>query len=301
VTRPILIHRSDELAELVGQWRDSGETIALVPTMGALHEGHLALVTRAAAECSRVVVSVFVNPLQFGAGEDFDRYPRSLEGDVAALDGLGVDVVFAPEVSEVYPDWPETTPTVFAGPVGDVFEGKDRPGHFDGVLTVVSRLFDVVSCDTAVFGQKDAQQVVLVSQMAARRTPPVIIKVVDTVRDADGLAMASRNTYLADTDRESATWLYRALLQVSQSLPAVFGMADGEQKVAALLAEASGTLAGRGRTLHYIDVVDAETFTPFRGGDSRGVVVIGACSVGGVRLIDALSVPGDADLSRGGA
>jgi pantoate--beta-alanine ligase len=236
-----------------------------------------------------VVVSVFVNPLQFGAGEDFDRYPRTLDSDVAALEGLGVDVVFAPEVADVYPDWPDTTPTVFAGPVGETYEGVDRPGHFDGVLTVVSRLFDLVGCDQAIFGHKDAQQVFVVSQMAGSRTPPVRISVVDTVRDDDGLALSSRNSYLSSPDRHSATALHRALTQVSRSLHAL-PQGAGADEVEAILATASTELVGEGRTLHYLDVVDSDTFTPFRGGDASRVEVIVACSVGGVRLIDAQSV-----------
>jgi pantoate--beta-alanine ligase len=295
VTTPRVIHQASELADVVAGWKESGDTIALVPTMGALHQGHLALVARATHECSRVVVSVFVNPLQFGAGEDFDRYPRTLASDLEALEGFGVDVVFAPEVTTVYPDWPDTQPTVFAGPVGDTYEGVDRPGHFDGVLTVVSRLFDLVSCDRAVFGQKDAQQVFLVSQMAGERTPPVAISVVDTVRDTDGLALSSRNSYLSDVDRVTAHALHRAVTEVADAFRGLV-RAPGRGEVEAILAKASEELRTNGRLLHYIDVVDRDTFTPFRGGESRGVVVVVACSVGGVRLIDALrgDVGGDA-------
>ena len=292
MTRPRVIHRAAELTDLVAAWKKAGDTVALVPTMGALHNGHLELVRRAVTECSRVVVSVFVNPLQFGAGEDFDRYPRTLASDVEALEGLGVDVVFSPEVTDVYPDWPDTKPTVFAEPVGDTCEGADRPGHFDGVLTVVSRLFDLVACDRAVFGQKDAQQVFLVSQMARARKPQVAISVVDTVRDADGLALSSRNSYLSEAERDSATAIYQAVSDVAgalRTLPRPASRADVE----AILDGASEVIAGNGRSLHYIDVVDRDTFTPFRGGESEGRVVIVACSVGGVRLIDAVGVDGD--------
>lgn len=289
MTTPRVIHQASELADVVAGWKESGDTIALVPTMGALHRGHLALVTRAKHECSRVVVSAFVNPLQFGAGEDFDRYPRTLASDVEALEGCGVDVVFAPEVTTVYPDWPDTQPTVFAGPVGDTYEGADRPGHFDGVLTVVSRLFDLVSCDRAVFGHKDAQQVFLVSQMARERTPPVAISVVDTVRDTDGLALSSRNSYLSDVDRDSAHALHRAVTEVAEALRGLLH-APRRGEVEAILAKASEEIRSNGRILHYLDVVDRDTFTPFRGGESRGVVVVVASSVGGVRLIDALRV-----------
>jgi len=300
VTTARVVHQVDELADLVAVWKAAGETIALVPTMGALHEGHLALVRRAQAECSRVVVSIFVNPLQFLAGEDFDRYPRTLDSDMEALKLFEVDAVFAPEVTDVYPNWPDIQPTVFAGPVGDMFEGQDRPGHFDGVLTVVSRLFELVSCDRAVFGQKDAQQVFLVSQLAATTTPPVHISVVDTVRDKDGVARSSRNFYLSDSNRRSATALHRALVQVSESLREVSG-GVGKKDVEAILSDARATLSGEGRTLHYIDVVDRDTFTPFRGGQATGLLVIVACSVGGVRLIDAVRLDLHADSSAAGA
>jgi pantoate--beta-alanine ligase len=294
VTTPRIIHQSEELSDLVAGWKAAGDTIALVPTMGALHAGHLALVRRARVECSRVVVSVFVNPLQFGAGEDFDRYPRTLGSDVEVLEGFEVDSVFAPEVTEVYPDWPDTKPTVFAGAVGETFEGEDRPGHFDGVLTVVSRLFDLVGCDTAVFGQKDAQQVFLVSQMAGSRTPPVAISVVDTVRDEDGLALSSRNVYLSASDRLSATALSHAVTDVARALRSLEHSASADQ-VDAMVTTASETISGNGRTIHYFEVVDRDTFTPFRGGDPRGAVVIGACSVSGVRLIDAASITLEGD------
>ena len=294
MTTPRVINAANELAEIVTAWRNSGDTIALVPTMGALHDGHLALVTRARQECSRVVVSVFVNPLQFGAGEDFDRYPRNLASDVQALEGRGVDVVFAPQVTDVYPDWPDTRPTVFAGAVGNTFEGADRPGHFDGVLTVVSRLFDLVACDRAVFGQKDAQQVFLVNRMAQGKTPPVEISVVDTVRDPDGLALSSRNSYLSQADRDSARVLHQAVNEVSEALHALPSPARSDQ-VEDILSSASQAMAGNGRTLHYLDAVDRDSFTPFRGGESRELVVIVACSVGGVRLIDALRVEFDGD------
>lgn len=290
MTTPRVVHTAHDLTELVTTWKQSGDTIALVPTMGALHSGHLALVKQAAIECSRVVVSVFVNPLQFGPGEDFDRYPRGLEKDLEALAGLPVDAVFAPDVTDIYPDWPATEPTVFAGEVGMRYEGADRLGHFDGVLTVVSRLFDLVGCDVAVFGQKDAQQVFLVTQMAATKTPPVRISVVDTVRDHDGLALSSRNAYLSASEREEATVFSRALAQVAGGLEKkrLSSVTADDMETARRSAEAA--IEGGARTLHYIDVVEADTFLPYRGGYAAGVVVIGACSVAGVRLIDAIRV-----------
>ncbi|HEV8012601.1 MAG TPA: pantoate--beta-alanine ligase, partial [Pontimonas sp.] len=162
---PAIIHSLEELRGILDSWRSAGETVALVPTMGSLHEGHKALVREAATHADRCVVSIFVNPLQFGAGEDFEEYPRSLAADEAFLADTLVDVIFAPSAEVIYPEGPEEAPTLSAGGVGDTFEGASRPGHFDGVLTVVKRLFDYVSPDVAVFGLKDAQQVFVVRQM----------------------------------------------------------------------------------------------------------------------------------------
>ena len=173
--------------------------VVLVPTMGALHEGHLRLVSLARDLGSPVIVSIFVNPLQFGPGEDLDRYPRTLEADVAALDGLA-DVVFAPSAAEMYPRG-ESSTRVTAGEVGRLYEGASRPGHFDGMLTVVSKLFHIVQPDVAVFGRKDAQQVHLVGRMVDDLNLPVTIAEVDIVREGDGLALSSRNRYLREADR----------------------------------------------------------------------------------------------------
>lgn len=294
MTAPPVVSSGDELASQVASWKAQGETLALVPTMGALHPGHLALVRRAKQVASRVVVSVFVNPLQFGPGEDFDRYPRTLSADVAALAGLGVEAVFAPDVTDVYPDWPHTTPTQSAGPVGDQFEGADRPGHFDGVLTVVSTLFDLVGCDVAVFGRKDAQQAFLVTRMARARTPAVAIVVVDTIRDGDGLALSSRNASLSAAERQIAQEMSRVVAGVSSALTT--GTDDAQLTggvIAATLQSGVAALRRAGGDPHYVDIVAADTFLPWRGGATRECVVIAACTVASVRLLDAVSlVPG---------
>ncbi len=193
--------------------------VVLVPTMGALHRGHLSLVSRARDLGGFVVVSIFVNPLQFGPNEDLDRYPRTLDADVAALDGLA-DLVFAPTAAEMYPDGPSST-RVSAGEVGRLFEGVSRPGHFDGMLTVVAKLLNIVQPDVAVFGQKDAQQVHLVGRMVDDLDLPVTIAVVDTVREEDGLALSSRNRYLDEDQR-------RAAITLSQALAAGASAASGE-------------------------------------------------------------------------
>ena len=200
--RPLLAPTIGRVREAVHDERAAGRRIVLVPTMGALHEGHLGLVRRARELGDFVVVSIFVNPLQFGPSEDLDRYPRTLDADVAVLDGLA-DVVFAPSAAEMYPDGPPAT-RVVAGPVAATLEGASRPGHFDGVLTVVAKLLGIVQPDTVVFGRKDAQQIFLVRRMVHDLDLPVEVVAVDTVRAGDGLALSSRNRFLAGDDRRAA-------------------------------------------------------------------------------------------------
>ena len=258
--------------------RAAGASVALVPTMGALHAGHLALVRRARELADVVVVSIFVNPLQFAPGEDLDRYPRTLEADVAALADLGVDAVFAPSADEMYPRGREGGTTVHAGPIGVRYEGASRPGHFDGVLTVVAKLLGIASPDVALFGQKDAQQVFLVSRMVADLDLPVRIETVPTVRESDGLALSSRNRYLGDAQRQAA-------LVLAESLRAADAAAsDGPSE---LLAEGVAAFGDHdGVSLDYFVVVDPDTFLPvtedFRG---RALVLVAAL-VGSTRLID---------------
>ena len=245
--------------------------------MGALHDGHLALVRRARELADVVVVSIFVNPLQFGPGEDLDRYPRTFESDVATLTALGVDAVFAPSVDEMYPRGSVST-KVAAGPIGARYEGASRPGHFDGVLTVVAKLLGIAQPDVVLFGQKDAQQVFLVSRMVADLDMPVRIEAVPTVREPDGLALSSRNRYLDETQR-------RAALVLSESLRAADAAAgDGPSE---LLAEGVAAFGDHdGVSLDYFVVVDPDTFLPvaedFRG---RALVLVAAV-VGSTRLID---------------
>jgi pantoate--beta-alanine ligase len=251
--------------------------VVLVPTLGALHDGHLALVARAAKLGDIVVVSIFVNPLQFGAGEDLDTYPRTLDADVALLAPMGVQFVFAPTAREMYPDGTLET-RVTAGHMGTLFEGASRPGHFDGVLTVVSKLFNIVQPDTAVFGQKDAQQAFLVERMVADLNVPVAIEVVPTVREKTGLALSSRNRNLGDAEQECA----RAL---SAGLFAAASVAhDG---VDAAIAAAREIIDAQPLVkLDYLVVVHPQTFLPV-GGDYRGPArMLVAAVVGRTRLID---------------
>lgn len=250
--------------------------VVLVPTMGALHRGHLRLVSRARDLGGLVVVSIFVNPLQFGPGEDLDRYPRTLDADVAALDGLA-DLVFAPTAAEMYPQGPTST-RVTAGDVGRTFEGASRPGHFDGMLTVVAKLLNIVQPDVAVFGQKDAQQVHLVGRMVDDLDLPVTIAVVDTVRDDDGLALSSRNRFLDDDQR-------RAALALSQALAAGAEAAAGG--VAAALTAASARVEAEPVVkLDYLAIVDQDTFLEADAGLQGPALLLIAARVGSTRLID---------------
>lgn len=267
-----------QLRALIAERRAGGASVALVPTMGALHEGHLALVRRAREIADVVVVSIFINPLQFGPAEDLDRYPRDLDADVAALSTLGVDLVFAPDADEMYPRGAEGGTTVHAGPIGARYEGASRPGHFNGMLTVVAKLFGIALPDVALFGQKDAQQVFLVSRMVADLDLPVRIETVPTVREADGLARSSRNRYLDAEQRRSALLLVESLRAAD---------AAASQGPSELLAEGVAAFGDHdGVSLDYFVVVDPDTFLPvaenFRG---RAIVLV-AARVGRTRLID---------------
>ena len=237
-------------------------SLGLVPTMGALHAGHRALLRRARAECDEVVMSLFVNPAQFGPGEDFDRYPRDEARDRAIAAAEGVDRVFAPTVAEMYPDGFSTTVSV--GALGTVFEGAYRPGHFDGVATVVLKLFAAVRPDAAYFGEKDAQQLAVIRRMTADLGLGVEIRAVETVREDDGLALSSRNAYLSPDERRRAPSLHRALAARDADL--VEGDVD------------------------YVAVVDPDTFAEV---DPRpGALVIGAARFGSTRLIDTIRIEG---------
>ena len=260
-----------------------GFPVVLVPTMGALHEGHLALLRRA-AEISRpngsVVVSVFVNPLQFGAGEDLDRYPRDLDADLEICAREGVTLVFAPGDAQMYPR--EQLVTVDPGPMGQVLEGASRPGFFTGVLTVVLKLFQLVGPQVAVFGEKDAQQLALVRRMTGDLCLPVEIAGVPTVRDPDGLAVSSRNAYLAPAERSTALALPHALNAGRQAA------GSGPEAVLAaaqrVLDEAAG--ADPPLALDYLALADPDTFTPVKPGFAGDALLLVAARAGATRLID---------------
>jgi pantoate--beta-alanine ligase len=272
-----LVVNQQQMAALRQAWRDQGHSVAIVPTMGSLHDGHRALVTRARELADRVVVTIFVNPLQFGEGEDFDRYPRALEDDLDFLQGTGVDVVFAPDVSTVYPEGARQEPVIPAGVVGELFEGVHRPGHFDGVLTVVARLCELVEPDIAVFGKKDAQQLFVITQMFSHQSPPISVHEVDTVRDTDGLALSSRNVYLSPSERTLARAIPRAL-QAASGAPS---LAEALEVARQILREHPGI------SVDYVELVHPETFLPVvNPGELSEALLIIAATIGATRLID---------------
>lgn len=270
-----------DVRRAVAEARADGKTIGLVPTMGALHEGHRQLIVEASRSADLVVVSIFVNPTQFGPTEDFSRYPRTLESDLATCGRGGAALVFVPDVSEVYPDDRAATFVEVPG-ISDVLEGASRPGHFRGVATVVLKLFNMVGPDLAFFGAKDFQQQAVIRRMARDLDLPVDIRVVPTVRDADGLALSSRNRYLSAEERQSGLVLSRALREARGSVDA--GETDAG-RVRQILRDAIES--ERGATLDYAEVVDVETLTPIRAIEAgRGAVALVAARVGPARLID---------------
>jgi pantoate--beta-alanine ligase len=258
--------------------RMGGSVLGFVPTMGALHEGHMSLVRRAKAECKVVVASIFVNPLQFAPGEDFARYPRTFEEDCRYLESEGVEVLFAPEVAEMYPDSAITTITVPG--VGDRLDGASRPGHFTGVATVVAKLFHVVSPNRAYFGQKDAAQLAVLRQMLRDFHFDVELVSCAIVRNADGLALSSRNRYLSAIEREHALILHRTLLQMDRMI------AEGERQSVVLARSGMETLQTvAGVQVDYLAIVNANTLIPVTSVE-RGTLVALAAYVGNTRLID---------------
>ncbi|MFC4783162.1 pantoate--beta-alanine ligase [Nocardioides sp. MAHUQ-72] len=281
---PVLATTREELAALLAPARAEGRRVGLVPTMGALHEGHASLVrvAREHVPDGPVVVSIFVNPLQFAAGEDLDRYPRTLEADLKVCEREGVDVVFAPSVEEVYPGG-DPQVTVEPGPLADVFEGATRPGHFRGVLTVVAKLFGLVRPDVAVFGEKDYQQLVLIRRMVLDLNMGVTVVGAPTQREVDGLALSSRNRYLEGEQREQAVGLSRTLLaarEVSEYGPDV-----------ALDSARAELRRSLGVDLDYLALADpglGELPADVPAGTEARILI--AARVGGTRLIDNMPI-----------
>lgn len=270
-----VVRSAVDVRHAVAAVRASGR-VGFVPTMGALHEGHLSLIRHARSACEVIVLSIFVNPLQFGPNEDLERYPRPEERDLELAEGEGVDIAFLPSVEEMYPAGAATT--VAVGELGAILEGAHRPGHFDGVATVVAKLFNIVDPDVAFFGQKDAQQVAVLKRMVADLDLGIDIVVGETVREPDGLAMSSRNVYLSADERERALSLNRALQAGAETLQAGESPEDAERRMRAVLEQA-------GAEIDYAVVVDPDTFGPPDGTDTLLLV---AARVGGTRLIDNL-------------
>jgi pantoate--beta-alanine ligase len=273
-----VIHTVAWMKQAAADARRSDRLLGLVPTMGALHEGHLSLVREAQRQCSPVVVSIFVNPKQFGPSEDFQKYPRTLESDRAALESLGVDYVFAPPPEEIYPPGFRTVVNVEG--LSDKLEGSSRPGHFRGVTTVVLKLFEIVQPRLAFFGRKDAQQVRIIRQMTSDLDVSAEIVVCPIVREPDGLALSSRNAYLSESDRRAATVLYRSLEAARGEISA------GERDVVHLLAKVRGTIATEaGAALDYAEIVDADSLDPAMALRKTCYILL-AARVGKTRLID---------------
>ncbi|XCB29415.1 pantoate--beta-alanine ligase [Arcanobacterium hippocoleae] len=253
-------------------------SVALVMTMGALHEGHLSLVKAAAAAADNVVVSIFVNPLQFAPNEDFAAYPRTLEADLALLESANVDVVFAPTDAAVYPRTPLVR--IDPGPVAKILEGKTRPTHFAGVLQVVHKVFNLVRPDLAFFGQKDAQQLALIRTMAADLDMPIEIRAVPIKREADGLAMSSRNSYLSAQERENALTLSRALAAGAETAAGGGNVFEVAKAVSDQLAACAGI------QIDYAEIVDPQTFLTLAPDHHGSALIVLAAWVGKTRLID---------------
>lgn len=262
--------------------RGEGRVIGLVPTMGALHEGHTALVKRARQECSRVIASVFVNPKQFGPKEDYKKYPRDLEKDAEKLAAAGVDALFAPETTDVYPDGFRTYVNVEG--IGERLEGRSRPGHFRGVATVVLKLFEIVQPNFAYFGRKDAQQVRIITEMARDLNLDSEIVVCPIVREADGLALSSRNAYLTGEERKAATVLHRALVAAGNELAGGVRDAMQLQTVMRRIIEAEPLAV-----VDYAEIVSADTFEPVVR-VARPSYALLAVFIGKTRLIDNLLI-----------
>ena len=270
-----------ELREQLTTVRNSGKIIALVPTMGNLHEGHLSLVKQVQAKADFVVVSLFVNPTQFVEGEDFDSYPRTLESDLQLLDNLNTDLVFMPNADEIYPDGNEVTTVVTVPELDSIYCGKFRPGHFQGVATVVSKLFNIVQPDVAIFGNKDYQQLLVIRNLVKNLNFPIEIIGSSTMREKDGLAMSSRNQYLTDSERQQAPLLFKCINETAKSVE------NGEKNYEKLERDAVSSLKAAGFRPEYLNICDADNL---KSPKNQRLVIIVAAWLGKARLIDNVAV-----------
>lgn len=279
----MLVHTIKEVREQIKEWKKAGLTVGLVPTMGALHNGHLSLIKKAVEKCDKVVVSVFVNPIQFCPGEDLDKYPRTLEADQKLCESNGVNIVFAPTPSEMYGDCQMRTNDFLTYVIPPFFYvnklcGKSRVGHFDGVCTVVNKLFNIVQPDFAFFGQKDAQQLIIIKKMVKDLNIPVEIIPCPIVREESGLALSSRNKYLSEEDKIQALALSKILNNIKNCYQK--GITDVEA-----LKETAYQFLNDHHDLEYLEFMNEENLDEMTTADDHTRVFI-ACKVGGVRLID---------------
>ncbi|EMD82527.1 pantoate--beta-alanine ligase [Pacificimonas flava] len=279
---PRIVRTVAALREVIGEWRQGGKTVGLVPTMGALHAGHLSLVAAARRHCDRAVVTIFVNPKQFAPGEDLDRYPRQEAQDAERLAEANCDLLFAPDPAEVYP--PGFATTVSVAGLGEPLCGARRPGHFDGVATVVTKLLNQARADAAFFGEKDWQQLTIIRRLAADLDIGTRIEGVPTVREADGLALSSRNAYLSAEERRTAAELPRALSAAAKAIRAGTQTADA-------LEEARTHLARAGFSPEYLEMRDERDLSELQAMTPHARLFV-AARIGGTRLIDNLSVAG---------
>lgn len=267
----------------VKEFRNNGKVIALVPTMGALHDGHLTLVREAQKISDAVIVSIFVNPTQFGEGEDLDSYPRQLEEDAEKLKALNVSIIWAPEPKTVYPEGFATSMHIKG--LDDNLCGEKRPGHFDGVILIVSKLFNQTDADIAFFGEKDYQQLAIIKQMTRDLDFDIQIVGVPTVRNADGLALSSRNAYLSDEERRAATALPNALKEAAEAIK------DDATNIDVVLKNAHNKMLDAGfQEIDYINFVDAKSLQSLKKWDGREARLLAAAFIGSTRLIDNLSI-----------
>ena len=283
----MLIHTIKEVREKIEEWKKQGLTIGLVPTMGALHNGHLSLIKKCVEKCDKTVVSVFVNPIQFCPGEDLDKYPRTLDADEKLCKDAGVDIVFAPSPQEMYPDAQMMSNDFFTYVIPPFFYtdklcGKSRVGHFDGVCTVVNKLFNIVQPDFAFFGEKDRQQLIILKKMVKDLNIPVQIIPCPIVREESGLALSSRNKYLSDNDKKNALALSKILFNIKACYN------NGITDVKAL-TETAYSYLNNNHSLEYLEFRDAENLEEKKTADDNTVVFI-ALKIGDVRLIDNMSL-----------
>lgn len=278
-----VFHHIGSLRQHLFDARSESKSVGFVPTMGNLHDAHLALVEQAKQNSDLVVVSIFVNRLQFGLNEDWDRYPRTLVEDMDKLRSVGCDVLFCPEEQEIYPNGMDTQTRVIVPTMADILCGASRPGHFEGVTTVVSKLFNIVQPDIAVFGLKDFQQLAIIRRMVEDLCIPVKLIPGDIVREADGLAMSSRNGYLSDEERPRVTVLYKALCYIVRALE------SGRRDFAVLEKEASEQIRDAGFQLDYLNVCESKSLRP-AAHDDQNLTILGAMYTDKARLIDNISI-----------